>query len=414
MPELYSQYAFQNIGIEQMKAHYLFDASDAQRLQMLEPIAQESLAQMQQAFYSFIFNFEHARIFLGKEEILEKHRQRITQWYLQLFSGNYDDAYFHRLAQISETHVKIGLPSHYVNAAFSFIRQFLEKTLIETNNTDALPSMHKIVDINLDILSLTYKQESQEKLINNIMILKKTIANRSLIPYVQPIFSNTNGKIVHYECLMRTEDKENGTVCSILPMLQLAKQLILYTDLMHIMIEKVFDAFYTLPYSFTLNIGFDDVKNPSSRAFIIEHLKKLPNPSRVVFEILESDMVEDFVQLSDFVSQLRSFGCKIAIDDFGAGYSNMENILKLSPDCIKIDGSLIHNIDQSEESLKMVENIINIAHDINAKTVAEHVHSQTVYRTLNAMEIDYLQGYYLAKPFPLTELSVNSISVPEK
>ncbi|MCF6207039.1 MAG: EAL domain-containing protein [Sulfurovum sp.] len=126
------------------------------------------------------------------------------------------------------------------------------------------------------------------------------------------------------------------------------------------------------------------------------------------------DMVEDFVQLSDFVSQLRSFGCKIAIDDFGAGYSNMENILKLSPDCIKIDGSLIHNIDQSEESLKLVENIINIAHDINVKTVAEHVHSQTVYRTLNAMEIDYLQGYYLAKPFPLAELSVNSISVPEK
>ena len=399
------RYSFQTIGIEQMKAHYLFTEKDARILYSLQSIAHKALPTMINAFYNFIFNFEHAKVFLNSEEIIRKHRKGIEQWYMNLFSGHYDTDYFEGLSTISETHVKIGLPSHYVNAAFSFVRQFLENMLIEAGHEDVLPSMHKIIDINLDVLSLTYKEESQQKLINNVAILKETVKYNSVVPFVQPIYNNITGEISHYECLMRIPHKENHTFCSIVHMLQLAKQIHLYHDLMKQMIGKTFEAFTYLPFSFTLNLSYEDIDNNDSREFLKNRLTQLPNPSRITFEILETDMIIDYEVVSNFVEELKEFGCQIAIDDFGTGYSNMENLLKLKPDYVKIDGSLIRDIHHSEKSLKLVKNIINISRDIGAKTIAEHVHNEAVYTILHTLDIDYLQGFYLCRPFPLSELT---------
>ena len=76
----------------------------------------------------------------------------------------------------------------------------------------------------------------------------------------------------------------------------------------------------------------------------------------------------------------------------------MENILKLNPEIIKIDGSLIKNIDISQESKTIVKNIVNMAKELNAKTVAEYVHSKEVFDIVKSLDIDYLQGFYLAEP----------------
>lgn len=398
-------YSFQTIGIEQMKAHYLFSEEDATTLHNLLPVAHKALPQMEEAFYRFIFNFEHAKVFLNTDDVISKHQKGIEQWYLNLFSGQYDTRYFEGLSTISETHVKVGLPAHYVNAAFSFVRQFLENVLIASGHTDKLSSLHKIIDINLDILSLTYKQESQQKLIKSVAILKDTVKRNGIVPYVQAIYSNRTGEISHYECLMRITDTENRTVCSIIHMLQLAKQIHLYHDLMRQMIEKTFETFRYLPYAFTLNLSYEDIANIDSRNFLKEELAQLPNPSRVTFEILETDMIGDYDIVYDFIAEVKQFQCQIAIDDFGSGYSNMENLLKLKPDYLKIDGSLIQNVDRSEKSLKLVKNIINIARDINARTIAEHVHSKAVYDILHALDIDCMQGFYLCEPFPLSELA---------
>ncbi len=399
------RYSFQTIGIERMKAHYLFTEKDARILYSLQPIAHKALPSMIDAFYNFIFNFEHAKVFLNSEEIIRKHRKGIEQWYMNLFCGHYDTDYFEGLSTISETHVKIGLPSHYVNAAFSFVRQFLENMLIRAGHTDKLSSLHKIIDINLDLLSLTYKQESLQKLIKNVAVLKDTIKYGNIVPYVQPIYSNKTGKISHYECLMRIPHRENYTVCSIVHMLQLAKQIHLYHDLMQQMIQKSFNAFTQLPHAFTLNLSYEDIANTDSRNFLEKMLMALPNPSRVTFEILETDMIADYNIVSDFIKEIKTYGSQIAIDDFGTGYSNMENLLKLKPDYVKIDGSLIRDIHHSEKSLKLVKNIINISRDIGAKTIAEHVHNEAVYTILHTLDIDYLQGFYLCKPFPLSELT---------
>jgi EAL domain-containing protein (putative c-di-GMP-specific phosphodiesterase class I) len=139
------------------------------------------------------------------------------------------------------------------------------------------------------------------------------------------------------------------------------------------------------------------------RNLIYTRISNFSKPENIIFEILESDFIEDFSIIIDFIETVREYGCKIAIDDFGSGYSNMENILKLKPEFIKIDGSLIKNIDTSEESRIIVKNVVNIAKDLDAKTIAEYIHSKSVYDIVISLDVDFLQGFYLGKPKAFNE-----------
>jgi len=395
---------FNEIEIAQMIKHYRFTKEDAQALVAVQVLAEDNIPLLLSGFYEFIFSFEHATTFINNEVLIEKHKEGIKAWFLALFSGKYDEHYFHDLSIISETHVKVGLPSHYVNTAFSYVRQFLVKLLLETKNLNALSAMHKIIDINLDILSLTYKEEKKQKLLKDIVLIKRVVNAKTVIPYIQPIVNNKDEKVVKYECLMRLQDPITGEIHSIYPYLHTAKTILLYEDLMHLMIEKCFDIFNANNATFSINLSYEDIVSSSFYKHLHKKIKAFSNPERIIFEILETDSIMDFNIVLAFIIEMRKLGCRIAIDDFGSGYSNIENILKFKPDFIKIDGSLIKDLDHSKESFHIVKNVINIAKDMHAETIAEYVHNQEVYDIVKGLDIDYLQGYYLEKPFPITEL----------
>mgnify|MGYP000876472920 FL=1 len=122
--------------------------------------------------------------------------------------------------------------------------------------------------------------------------------------------------------------------------------------------------------------------------------------SRIIFEILESDYISDYSVLEVFIIKYRSQGIKIAIDDFGTGYSNFAHILKIRPNYIKIDGSLIKNINSDKNSYEMVKSIIDFSKALNIKTIAEFVHSQEVFDLLIELGVEEFQGFYLAEPLP--------------
>jgi len=132
--------------------------------------------------------------------------------------------------------------------------------------------------------------------------------------------------------------------------------------------------------------------------FIIDKLKSSKASSRVTFELLESEAIQDFKKIERFISEVRRHGAKIAIDDFGSGYSNFAYLTKISPDFIKIDGGLIKNIDVDSTSLIVVETIVNFAKKLGIKTVAEFVHSSIVMDTVKELGIDYSQGFYIDEP----------------
>ena len=95
---------------------------------------------------------------------------------------------------------------------------------------------------------------------------------------------------------------------------------------------------------------------------------------------------------------MRKIGVKIAIDDFGSGYSNFCNVIKISPDYVKIDGSIVRNVDVDPNALIMVESIVWFAKKLGIKTIAEFIHSKEVFEICKNCGVDEFQGFYLGEP----------------
>ena len=129
----------------------------------------------------------------------------------------------------------------------------------------------------------------------------------------------------------------------------------------------------------------------------LDKINSIDKP-RIVFEILESDYISDYTLLEDFIVKYRTQGIKIAIDDFGTGYSNFAHILKIRPNYIKIDGSLIKNLNTDKNSYEMVKSVIEFSRALNIKTIAEYIHSEDVFNIALELGVDEFQGFYLAEP----------------
>ena len=118
----------------------------------------------------------------------------------------------------------------------------------------------------------------------------------------------------------------------------------------------------------------------------------------MVFEILESEEINDYLEIQQFIQEVKLLGCKIALDDFGSGYSNFSHVLELNVDYLKIDASLIKNITTNENSKKIIQTIIIFASNLGLQTIAEYVEDEASFNLLKEMGIDFIQGYYIGKP----------------
>ena len=234
--------------------------------------------------------------------------------------------------------------------------------------------------------------------------IKKALKHDKVIPFYQAIF-DVDKNIVKYETLMRIEDlNEKGEIVYLSPyfFLDISVKTKQYLQLSNQIISKALKDLRKTDKQISINLSFKDILDSEFIVFLDESLKKITNEdkSRVVFEILESDYISDYTLLEEFISKYRKQGIKIAIDDFGTGYSNFAHILKIRPNYIKIDGSLIKNIYSDKNSYEMVKSIIDFSKALNIRVIAEFVHSQEVFDSLVELGVDELQGFYLAEPKP--------------
>ncbi|WP_158617217.1 EAL domain-containing protein [Falsigemmobacter faecalis] len=126
------------------------------------------------------------------------------------------------------------------------------------------------------------------------------------------------------------------------------------------------------------------------------------DPTRIQLEITETAQIRDLQQAQSNIRAARSMGCRIALDDFGAGMSGYGYLKAFEPDCLKIDGSLIsHVADETHMDARIVRSIITLAHDLGIEVVAEHVSSQDILQALKGFGIDKVQGFQLGRPGPL-------------
>lgn len=277
--------------------------------------------------------------------------------------------------------ISIGKGSQILNQAKIAIKELREHSR----------GSYKIYDSNSVYIK---KQEENVYWIHKI---KDAFEKERLLPYFQPIINNKTKKIEKYECLVRIFD--NGIVVPPIRFMEASKLTGTLSLVTRTIIEQSFKRFGSTEYEFSVNITKTDLHLNYLEEFLLKHAKKNNiNPSRVVLEILEDI---DSLSSLDVISQLnslRSYGFKIAIDDFGSQSSNLSRLLEFLPDYLKIDGSFIKNILTDNKSLIIVEAIVLLCKKSNIKIIAEFVHSAEVQAKVEELGIEYSQGFYFGEP----------------
>lgn len=238
-------------------------------------------------------------------------------------------------------------------------------------------------------------KQKKESFITWSKRLYDALESSDIIPYFQGIRNNQTGRIEKFEVLARLiyEDEIISPYFFIEP----AKLAGLLPRLTKMIIDKSFSIMQNYDYDFSINISEDDLNANYLLAYLRKKVK-IYNiaPERVTLEILEgiSDTADHITQLN----QLKTEGFSLAIDDFGAEYSNFGRILDLEIDYLKIDAKYIKNIDTDKKSYEITRSISYFARNTNIKCVAEYVHSAEVQAVISELGIDYSQGYHYSEP----------------
>jgi diguanylate cyclase (GGDEF)-like protein len=230
--------------------------------------------------------------------------------------------------------------------------------------------------------------------------LKTASSDGRFKPYFQPIVDSNTQKIYKYEALIRYIN-DDGSEVAPFHFLDIAKKAKLFPVISKVMLTSVVDIIKERNVRVAVNLSFDDTVNKETSKFIFDMLDKNRDITNMLdFEILESEEIKNFHIVRDFIAQLKTYGCNIGVDDFGAGYSNFNMLEELDVDFVKIDGSLIKEINALPKYQLIVETISQFCQKLNIKTVAEYICDKDVYETTKKLNIDYMQGYYFGKPAP--------------
>jgi len=235
--------------------------------------------------------------------------------------------------------------------------------------------------------------------------ISAAIDEERVVAVYQPIV-NKEGKTVKHETLMRLQEKDSYSLMSPFYFLDVAIKTRLYEHLSSTIIFKALDLLRRSEHVLSINFTYSDIKNKSFVKKIETYLTQYPEiGERTVFEITESESIEDYADVKSFIQGFRKFGVRFAIDDFGTGFSNFEYILEIEPDYLKIDGSLVKKIDTDEKSYILVQAIVKFSHKLGIKVIAEYVCSETIFLMLKELDVDEYQGFYFSEPLENIEAS---------
>jgi diguanylate cyclase (GGDEF)-like protein len=224
------------------------------------------------------------------------------------------------------------------------------------------------------------------------------LENKNIITYFQPIAPIQNSSLdIKYESLVRIIE-EDGNAIPPFKFIDVAKQNRIYHKVTRAVVENTLNKVskYKVPCSF--NLSMEDIENNKTVEMLYEIFDDYNYNNLLTIELLETEELKDYNFVYDFCLKIRSYGIKIALDDFGAGYSNFSHVLNLPIDFIKIDASLISNIDRDVHSQIMVETIVSLAKKLNIYTIAEFVSSKEILDVVKRLDVDYAQGFYIGKP----------------
>jgi diguanylate cyclase (GGDEF)-like protein len=217
----------------------------------------------------------------------------------------------------------------------------------------------------------------------------------------ETVVSATDRNAAFYECLMRIR-RADGSLIAANDIIPVAERLGLVRLLDHRVLELVIDEMAAAPgLRASFNVSTASTTDPDWWAGLNSLLRAQSGVAeRLIVEITESAAIQDLDETRGFVARIKDLGCRIAIDDFGAGYTSFRNLRKLGVDIVKIDGAFVHDMMRSDDDRAFVRTLIDLAKRLKLVTVAEWVQNEDVAKTLQSWGCDYLQGALIGLATP--------------
>ena len=230
-----------------------------------------------------------------------------------------------------------------------------------------------------------------------IEYIDKAIEEDRVIPVYQPIMTSETKEIHKYECLVRIK-KEDGSLMSPFFFLDIAKQSDQYPQITRIMIEKTFSYMKDKDCDFSINLNSIDMEDDELLKFLFNKIDEYNIHNRLIIELLEDESIHNFEIVLDFIKDIKRLGVKIAIDDYGSGYSNLDRIFQFKPDFLKIDGTIIKGITTDDTKVAIAKSAVYLSKQLGICTVGEFIADKELFDKAIEIGIDFLQGYYMSEP----------------
>jgi diguanylate cyclase (GGDEF)-like protein len=232
------------------------------------------------------------------------------------------------------------------------------------------------------------------------MMILNAVEKRSVVPFFQPIINVAGGQVEAIEVLSRIR-LDDGSYVIAEEYVAIAEKMGVMHKLDFIQLEKTLEAVKESGYGGLLFI------NMSPRALVlndfVQETRRISagfeiDPGRLVFEITERETIKNMALLERFIATLRNEGFKLAIDDFGSGFSSFHYVKRFPIDFLKIEGDFILGMKHSEKDRALVRSIVALSRDLGIRTVAEYVEDEAVFEQVLAQGIDLAQGFHIHRP----------------
>lgn len=243
------------------------------------------------------------------------------------------------------------------------------------------------------------QRQAQRKNIDIGEQIMKALADDRLVFAYQPVVDSQTHETKYYETLLRMIGEDNKVIAAGV-FVPVAEKLGLMRQLDRRALDLAMKDLRDFPDTIlALNISSLTVTDQSWLRALVGEVKVTPDiAQRLIVEITETAALEDFEVSARFVAQIRELGCKVALDDFGSGYTSFRHMKALTVDVVKIDGAFVKDVANNSENQLFVRTLLGLADGFGLETVAECVETAEEAKILKNEGANYLQGYHFGKP----------------
>lgn len=240
----------------------------------------------------------------------------------------------------------------------------------------------------------------------------QALDNNRLVLFYQSIYDLQNDNISHCECLVRMLDTEGNFVPPGV-FLGIAAEAGLMPKLDLIVLEKAMRQQSEwrkqgIDVGLSINITAQTLEQPGFDQRLADIVTSTgADPEKLIFELVETDALENIDNAQKLLAQFKIVGSHIALDDFGIGFTSFEYVRELPVDYIKIDQAFVRFIHERESDQALVRSMVEMGHSLGKKIIAEGVETREALDMLKSMQVDYVQGYYLSRPVPISALDLS-------